>query len=373
MNPGRIVSGPAISDEAYLSYAKKGIERGKKRYEDKTIQRYDQVFREMEDFLQRTPKHLDRTMENAVPLDILVFMEGHYILTHGRTTLPNGEVVPAYDTVKGVFTGLRKGFINLGRTGEWSDEELTGNPRQSNLCGDWLAGYKRELLQWGYEACAAYPLTDEKRKLLIDYIDEKRRVLIDAGDLLGAARLEEDALVYCYLWDSIQRGTEGARLHFEQVGKPIPDEPPSAEPSWIKNRKRPRCGSIELPEGGDYDLWERLPAWKRTLTSLGRPVTGKNPVFPAVERGAGGRFTGDAMTGDTLYSRLVTHLKGAELYEGESTHSFRRGGVQALVDAGVPLTVVADRMLVSTLPVVKAYNDRKRPTRYKPRGQTAAI
>jgi integrase len=363
--PGRVISGPAITGQAYMGFAATGVDRCGRRFEDKTKQAYSRSVLEFEDFLGRLPKHWKRSMATAVPLDIVAYLEGHYIWNHGRTKLPNGEVVPAFDTVKGVLSALRRGFMNLGRTGPWSDETLTGCPRGGVLVSDWLAGYGRDLFKWGYEACAAYPLTDEKRRKLVDYIDECRAAIADT-DPFGAALLEELALVFCYLWDSIQRGAEGARLQFSDLHET--DAGTVAAPSMIKNRKRLRCGNILLSRGDPSDFLERLPAWKVTLAALGRPTAGAHPVFPAVDgRGAARVFSKDPMSGSTLYSRLVSTLKAAGLYEGESTHSFRRGGVQALVALGVPEHEIADRMLISTPAVVREYADQTRRTRKRQR------
>jgi hypothetical protein len=74
----------------------------------------------------------------------------------------------------------------------------------------------------------------------------------------------------------------------------------------------------------------------------------------------------DIMCCTQAYQRLIKHLKGAGLYEGETPHSSRRGGVQDMMDSGAGESAVGARMLVKTPAVVRLYNSRCRPTRQKP-------
>jgi hypothetical protein len=352
---------PPVTGGAYFNAGRLGVERSGRKNLEKTQSGYARHGVWFKSYLARCPKELLRSVTTAIPFDILSYMEGDYIVNHGNTKLPTGATVPAVNTVKGVLSALKQLFDHHGRTGPWSDETMNGNPRSSPLVTDWFAAYNRDMLKWGFEACAAYPLTDEKRIQLIDYIDGLR-ANCDASDTKADLEFQRDALLYCFLWDSVMRGAEGARLLFGDVHEDTPFGT-VVRPTLLKNRKRLSCGTIKLVQGGAYAFTSRLPDWRATLVSRGAGICPKSPVFPAVGRTRALQVLDEPLGGPAVYTRFVAHLKGAGLYSGESVHSFRRGSVQARAAGGASEAQLMDAMLIATPAVVRVYSDGFRPTR----------
>jgi hypothetical protein len=355
-HPGGAVRTPVVTENAYWSAAGAAVDRCRHVHVERTASAYARAGMQFEAYLAACPPRYRRNVTSAVPLDIVTYMEGDYVPNHGRTVLPTGEVVPAFSTVKGCLAALKRLFDLHGRTGPWSDETLQGNPRTSPLVTDWLGGYERDMLKWGFEACAAYPLSDEKRRALIDYIDGMRAALA-ATDTKAAALFQRDALLYCYLWDSVQRGAEGARLLFGDIHEDTPLGSFS-RPTLLKNRKRLRCGSCKLSrENSIYAFLNRLEAWRATLRVHGAGTSGPSPVFPAVGRGSLLEILDTPISGSVVYERFVSQLKAAGLYCGESVHSFRRGSTQARKAAGATERELMDGLLVDTPAIAQRYGD----------------
>jgi hypothetical protein len=362
--PTRLAEAPRTTVAGYRAALALGASRGGRRYNDKTLDSRAKAAKRFDGWFAGLASPLKRPLRDAVPPDLVAYMEGFWLLhCRAKTKLPSGEVVPAYSTVKNELGAIGRLFDNLGCTGLWSDQTQTGNPRNSKFVSDWLAGYDRDLFKWGYEACAAYPLSDEKRRALVDYLDGERASAQGAGRDEAALELQRDALLYCYLWDSVQRGSEGSRLRFEDMFSTAAGT--FVSPNGVKNRQHRRCGAVQLEDCSGYSFLRRLPTWKEALAGAGLGFDGSHFVFPAVCSSAGGDRTA-AVTGSQLYSRFVSQLKAAGLYEGESTHSFRRGRVQSLAAGGMSLADIADRMLVSTDRVAGGYADQGRLTRFRP-------
>ena len=60
-------------------------------------------------------------------------METKFLLTHGRTHILNGDVMPAFSTVPNALSALTRYFNLIGRAGEWVPPS-TGNPMPVCLC-----------------------------------------------------------------------------------------------------------------------------------------------------------------------------------------------------------------------------------------------
>ena len=159
------------------------------------------------------------TMADATPAELLAFCAMKVVPEHGRTVIRDGSHVPAFSTLKGVLSFLRYAFLTIGREGEWIHARSRGNPCESFEVRQYRTGYERFLWAQGIEAVAAVPLTEAKLHALVCKADESvvaRTVQYGAratpSQRMHILILERDVVVYIYLWESWQRGSEGGRL-----------------------------------------------------------------------------------------------------------------------------------------------------------------
>jgi integrase len=141
-------------------------------------------------------------------------------------------------------------------------------------------------------AVVAFPLSCEKLAPLLSYLDEELRVLAAGGyDKLILLR---DAALLAYLWDSFQRGGEGARLAYEDLTWQG-DDTVISSPNRVKNIQHRRCGELEIGLNADPHICfiRRQRSLKAEMQAAGYLVTGAAPVFPT---SVGRRFTQHGMS-----------------------------------------------------------------------------
>ena len=326
------------------------------------------------------------TMHTATPAEVLAFCTMEVVPHHGRTPLADGQTVPSASYMRGVLAHLRTGFCFLGREGEWDHHTLRGNPCDNIEVRQYRSGYENMLWVDGVEPTAASPLTEEKVHRLVDGVDAMigelsatsgGSTLPPQPDRFLAMRLlllERDAAMYLYLWESHQRGSEGGRLRPCDLKQPggaawptaplaVPryDYPVEVHPNGTKSRRRRACGSFVIDVGHPcprYDLLTRLNRFIAMCAEDGQYAGDTSPIFRTRDYKHHDRFSATAVESGVVTNRMRQNLAHTDEYAGETSHSFRRGGMQARQATGETASVTMSRALMSSDKTYKRYTDR---------------
>ena len=347
-NPGLCMPVQPSVAEA-LGYIARGSEavaaRAQQAWKEETVAERQRVFRLFEAGLASVfPSEMDVTSYTVTPQLLLCWLEESYLPEHGprsRTRMRNGAVVCSASHVKSVLAHLSTSFELLGRCGDYSEATQQGNPCQSALVSAYRAGYRRELIGGGIVPGPAVPMTLEKVRALVRYcLGESERA---AGNPFSQMMWLRDAVLYLYLWYSWQRGSEGASIRWEQLeflGSAL-----HVSTGPLKNHQFSTFTGKDVyeelgPSEAEYCIVAQLRRYKAVVEAAGvsmLPDAGHGFVFRAAAKG-GKSFSSGAQSCGAIYQRLRVHLSALGIYEGESVHSFRRGGVQHSKAEGV-LTV----------------------------------
>jgi integrase len=293
--------------------------------------------RELIDYLSFLPIEWERTVLTVVPLDLVVYMNVHFMRKHGRTHLPNGVVVPSFSYIKNCLSYLRRLFIDVSREGDWNASNSTGNPCDSDMMGNWRRGYERMLWQAGIVAVAAADLTAEQFEQLAEYlIAEIEKAIQGSASALTVALLYRDFMLIVYLWQIGQRGGEGARLRFCDV-----DHTEGASGVNPHGSKTMQCRvadfiPIEKAPNPRYCFLTLLGVYRGFLVLAGAGATGEQFIFPKLNVGHTA-FVDEPLSGPAAYGRLRRHLEASGIDTGQSLHSFKRAKLQAMEAAGATL------------------------------------
>jgi hypothetical protein len=191
-----------------------------------------------------------------------------------------------------------------------------------------------------------------------------------------------DGLLFLYLRESFQRGGEGAAVRLVDITIPgdpralIPADPRLLEarvvrvtPPRLKGHHGPPGLGIDIVRGPTPAtcLLRRLHAFAVTSAELGLPLA--PPYFHLFRPMDSRRRTtlqDVSLTTAALQSRLRDALERLGLYEGETTHSFRRAAFQTARARGELQAVTMEKALITTNAVYNLYCNTGRPTRYRP-------
>ena len=216
---------------------------------------------------------------------------------------------------------------------------------------------------------AAVELTEEKLLALVVDLDERH-----AAHALDAARLESpfqrmqcvilarDALLFVYLFHSLQRGVEGAAMGCQifpsltdtlplAPARPAPadgcspageDWPPEVCPYWEYARD-PSRGRRRLC------FMRRLHAFFGVCANFGVPLEGPEYLcFRPSATNNRGVFASHPLSSSASLARLKQALARADIDEGETLHSCRRGGIGHEKRKGIPVHETMERANIKT-------------------------
>ena len=170
----------------------------------------EKVEAEMRQWLVSHP--LQRTMQNAQPEDVVLFMRCCWEPQHTGYVLPDGSQIAAPGSVKGAIAHLTTAFDLLGREGPYMGR--TGNPARGAYVELHVRSYERDMVQRGYVQGSAVPLSQEKLRALIDYLDRVRSTTTDPFFQL---MIDRDITAFLYLWEGSQRGWECGKLTLPEL------------------------------------------------------------------------------------------------------------------------------------------------------------
>ena len=354
---------------------------------DSTLAQRRLVEQELLLHLTRLPAVWGVTVMNAQPTDVVVFVSQVWIPRHGRTRLRNGLVYPSASNIRGMFPALAHVFDRQGRGGDWSLSLPYNNPCRSSLVEDLRQGLERYILAHAPPPVAAVELTEEK--LLVSVIDLDAR---HAAHALDATRLKSpfqrmqcvilarDALLFVYLFHSLQRGVEGAAIGLKNLSFLTDNTPLAPADARLltaahlrvrtgRQKCAPTGSTLEIPRADDARLcfMRRLHAFFGVCVRFGLPLEAPDYLFfrPSATNSRGA-FAGHSLSSSASLARLKQALAKADIDEGETLHSCRRGGIQHEKRKGIPAHETMERANIKTPKIYSLYADPGRATRRKP-------
>jgi integrase len=301
--------GRAMGDLARIADMKttEGTTNGRKR-----------TFKEFQEFLQRNPFGV--TVETATPEDVGAFLLTNWMPRHSqscRTVVPStGAKVASASAVKGVVKNLSKSYTLLGFEGRQ-------NPAKAEVIKSFRDGCERMLHQEGVRVQRAKVFPVAKLDALLAHLRERIESL-PVGLERCTAVMDQAAVLY--LWESLARGKEAGKLVQDQVNH----EDGAAYPGWSKTVRQEPSARIPLKEPseeGRLSFVEASVELAKELERFGDPLKESSYLIRAQNRSKTG-FSDGPISSSALRKRIQRRLQDANLFAGETVHSFRRSAVQ---------------------------------------------
>ena len=345
-----IPAGPALTASQtaglLLGGLGRALQREEKRWRPTTLAARYRAFGELCSDMAGWHPSLGVTIHNITPELLVGWVEAQFLPRHAgsaRTRLTDGSVVCSSSLVDTCLSHLSTSFelLEPPRSGEYDPGSRTGNPIKSPTVRRYKAGYLQDLKDRGFQAQAAVVIQEGKVHKLVLALYDASDIASTKGEGVQAATLLRDGVYFLYLWDSWQRGAEGAAIQASKVrvvpgGMEVEVGDTKANRSGFSGLLSFPCNS-HRPElcvvAGMHRLLRRLALVQGLPCD--DPVIYEGYVFRKVAPNRR-QFSRDAFTGDAAYNRLLKHLKDFGMYDGESLHSFRRGANQHARALGVP-------------------------------------
>lgn len=249
--------------------------------------------------------------QSCTGLDVVVFLQGDWLPRHRQqcrtVSKDDGGKVASASAIKGVIAHLSKSFSTIGRQGN-------DNPAQAEAVRNFRDGYRNWLHDKGVQEKRAVTFSEGK---VLDLVASIEKQILQSSGLQECCLIGDLAIVH-YLWESLSRGKECGQLERRQVsfGENM------ARPGWSKTvRQEP---SAEISLGNNF--LEAAGRLIRACEDNGVPV-GQGYLFRPLNEKRNG-FKSEAMSSGSMRRRIQQRLKDANLFEGETLHSFRHSAVQ---------------------------------------------
>ena len=277
--------------------------------------------------------------------------------------LPDGNTVASPSGVNVCLSSLSTGFSLLGRVGSWSPATPQGDPIQSAVV-HWRKGYKLQAWRRGCQETSAVPMTSNKVFQLVDYIDIAAAASSRVMDVLLYQR---DALIVLLMWESCLQGIDCGKLRLadffilegSSAQLPLPEPFPVGSvliiwPNGSKTVKGRRAEALTLKHTGSeaFSSLSRLTRYVRACSGM----SVESYIFsPSLKNGCS--FAASAFNSSSLGKRLHKHLVDGGLYQGQSSHGYRRGHMQEYAAEGMDPVAIGKLAQIKTLSIVERYLD----------------
>lgn len=154
---------------------------------------------------------------------------------------------------------------------------------------------------------------------LIEYLSRE----VEKAEGIGKVVLMMERAAILYLWESWARGKECGELEARQIDW----EDAVALPGWSKTVRAEPSGRIDLTSSAAG--MTNLRGSAEMLAEMGRQniSMGSGFFFRPLDKSRKG-LRDEPLKSSALRQRVQKHLTKAELYEGETLHSFQRSAVQ---------------------------------------------
>jgi integrase len=261
------------------------------------------------------------TIKTMRGMDIIAFVQGVWIPNHRknfRTVVgPSEEKVASASAIKGVIGQLAKSYSMMGR----KDDK---NPAKEESVISYREGYRNNLHSRGVREKRAkvmqvMKVKESKVNDQVDYLGKQ----IELAKGIGKIVLLMDQATILYFWESWARGKECGELKTRQINR----EDGVVFPGWSKTVREEPSGQVELTRSQKNVTF--LAGSAELLAEMARQgiSTGRGFLFRALNTSKTG-FKDEPLKSGTLKKRIQQHTAKAELFKGETLHSFRRSAVQ---------------------------------------------
>lgn len=220
--------------------------------------------------------------------------------------------VASASAIKGVISHLAKNYTMMGR----KDME---NPAKEESVLSYREGYRNDLHDRGVREKRAKVMKEGKVIDLVEYLGHE----IEKAEKIGKVVLLMDRAAVLYLWESWARGKECGELEARQIDR----EDAVGLPVWSKTVRTEPSGQIDLTR--DEERVTFLSGSAELMVEMERQGVPLESVylFRPLNKSRTG-FKDEPLKSGALKKRVQQHLTKANLYEGETLHSFRRSAVQ---------------------------------------------
>ena len=199
---------PQQNQQAVADLSGKGLtaaaELQRQAVKPETLKTRQTAIRELADWLLSKQDACNRSLQTAIPEDILVYFTQHWLPNHAGSMTDNGELMAALGSLASTRSHLSGEFELLGRCGDWDPATHTGNPMLSVQVRTMLKGYGNHAAQLGYQKRGALPLTEAEMQLLLQSM--LNQCNSSSTDMHAQLLLLRDGMLFSLLWRSCFRG-----------------------------------------------------------------------------------------------------------------------------------------------------------------------
>eukprot|EP00798_Chlamydomonas_sp_ICE-L_P000097 gene97-biopygen3398 len=246
--------------------------------------------------------------------------------------------------VDGAISHLSSLFDSLGRSGPYDDATGVGNPCLSSYpIKNYRRGYHQIIWAAGYQESSAVPMTEAKVEAVVTHLNQAALEAPDSWTKLIHLR---DALVILHAWKTAYGGTaESGKLCLLDLHTSDKLRLPT---HGTKTNKRSRCHQVpveyQLMDQPEFcflrHLWDFMALCYRTGMPVQhyilRPLTPNHKGFKEAP-----------YSGSTTTKRIEKYLQELSLFTGETSHSLRRGSLQAVAQLSGVAAAAQHGMAVS--------------------------
>ena len=286
-----------------------------------------------------------KNLTNATPDDIrkyLIFKEKggktqlhntscHFRGTHGLKSCECPRTL-AYKSVDSLLGKIRALFRDEGRSGEWNAMLLTGNPASSHLLKRHQQAVSQEQAGANISVKQATPLMFNKLGKLCRHLSY--RVTVEENQI-SKFLYARDLSYISILCNSGSRGSDLGLLTAEKCFE-IPDSNGffvSQTAGKIATLDNPRNFVVLPSKDSDICPVRNLKIYVSVAKELGVRLD-RGYIFRIKDKESK-QIVNQPVSSSCMSERLKLHLKGLNLYDGETSHSSRRGCAITLRMLGV--------------------------------------
>ena len=276
-----------------------------------------------------------RGIQQACPADLIAYCQ-QWTSKHKKYVLADKRVICTPNSLDQMLSHQACQWDQAGRSGDWQDNTLSGNPVRSQAILDFKKSYRHWAVAQGYLERSAVPLPatsheDALSSLYQEYCSQNGiQKAITARDgamvsILWATKLRGKE-VGSLLLSSIQPDSHGAACLYPcysmQPGNTICLKPvrTKTEPG-LTARPRLLIAKDASSHATDPCWW--LSAALCSAAACGQPV--HHHLFRPT---AGHRFKESLITSSTLNGLIKRRLQALDPMHNHTPHSYRRGSLQ---------------------------------------------
>ena len=233
----------------------------------------------------------------------------------------------AFKTVDSYIGKLRAIFKETGRCGEWNSMLGLGNPAASPEVQKYLKASTEEQLQARITPKQAVPLFLPKLLLLARFLN--RKIAAHSINPSGLFILARDQAFFKTLFFSGDRGSDLGMVKTEEILRFPQDDGLLFNHVWGKTLRDGASNVFGIRRHLNPELCpvKAIETYVAVASELRISVTNGYLFRPTNPHG---HIVNKPLTSSTADERLKLYLKEAQIYEGETLHSFRSGSAITL-------------------------------------------